>query len=113
MGPYRNKAEIEMVKPVEILEEKIVRWRSKIPAPLLRLVGLITIVPVYIVSFFLALLLSVPSYIFTGRFSYLWDCRFNHGRVDDDFPILRGTNALYRANNKYEIARIREHFGLD
>lgn len=113
---YRESAkpEVKVVPYVRTLEEVIIETREHIPGPIRRLLGLVTIIPVFTCSFLLSIATVPFAWVLFGDAVKCFDsvvdhcCRSSLDRV----PVIRGTVALYFSYSERDLDFLRKRRGL-
>lgn len=109
LATYRTAAKTKALLPC--FEDRVVAFRQAIPGPLRRLFGALLFVPIHIVSFALAILVGVASWIIWADFEKFWAIQGveYQGRGHyERLALLRGTNALYGYDDPEFYPEIRE-----
>lgn len=114
---YRESAkpEVKAVPYVRILEEVIIETREHIPGPIRRLLGLVTIVPVFICSFLLSIATVPFTWVLFGNAMKCFDSvvdQIGSYRKVQTIPLIRGTFVLYFSYNETDLDFLRKRRGL-
>lgn len=95
---YREQAK-EIVDP-RLFEEKLIDFRREhIPGPVRRILGIIFLIPVYLVSFVLSIPAALIGWIFFANSGKFLSLGWYQGEWDPSgycrLPLIRGTISLF------------------